>query len=188
MYNEPNYPNLTALFRELGVVTQASDMGLSVSIDGGRREWAARDYDVMAGFLARRRNAISSRFWSMIKEIMRFNREAPLHRAKGEMRGLTLRQYLTEKNFGDAMVEDYLKPMGAAIWSMAPCRVLDFPAESFIAFFENHHLLKWHRPIWRTVKGGARNYVEAMTRSYRDRHSDRLRRDAASSAVLTASS
>jgi predicted NAD/FAD-binding protein len=169
VYNEPNYPNLTALFRELGVVTQESDMGLSVSIDEGRREWAARDYDVMAGFLARRRNAVSPRFWAMIKDIMRFNRLAPLDRAKGAMRDRSLRQYLAVRRFGEAMIEDYLRPMGAAIWSMAPCRVLDFPAETFVTFFENHHLLKWHRPAWRTVTGGARRYVEAMTRAYLDR-------------------
>jgi predicted NAD/FAD-binding protein len=167
VYNEPNYPNLTALFRELGVATQGSDMGLCVSIDGGRREWAARDYKIVTGFLARPRNAMSPRFWAMIKEIMRFNRQAPLDRAGGAMRGLSLRQYLAEKRYGDAMIEDYLKPMGAAIWSMPPCRVLDFPAESFIAFFENHHLTKWNRPLWRTVTGGARNYVEAMTAPYR---------------------
>jgi predicted NAD/FAD-binding protein len=167
VYNEPNYPNLAALFRELGVATRKSDMGLSVSLDGGQREWAARDYDVMAGFLARPQNAVSPRFWAMIKEIMRFNRQAPLDRAEGGMRGLSLRQYLAHKRFGGAMVEDYLRPMGAAIWSMAPCRVLDFPAESFVSFFENHHLLKWRRPIWRTVEGGSRNYVEAMTRLYR---------------------
>ncbi|SEE64058.1 Predicted NAD/FAD-binding protein [Rhizobiales bacterium GAS188] len=169
VYNEPNYPNLTALFRELGVATQPSDMGLSVSLDGGRREWAARDYRILTGFLASRRNAVSPRFWAMIKEIMRFNREAPLDRAQGVMQGRTLRQYLAWKRYGDGVIEDYLKPMGAAIWSMPPCRVLDFPAESFIAFFENHHLLTWSKPIWRTVTGGARNYVEAMTLRYRDR-------------------
>jgi predicted NAD/FAD-binding protein len=167
VYNEPNYPNLASLFRELGVATQASDMGLSVSVDGGKREWAARDYNIVAGFLARRRNAVSPRFWAMIKEIMRFNREAPRDRARGLTRGRSLRQYLADKRYGDGMVEDYLKPMGAAIWSTPPCRVLDFPAESFIAFFENHHLLRWSRPIWRTVTGGAHNYVEAMARRYR---------------------
>jgi uncharacterized protein len=152
VYNEPNYPNLTALFRELGIVSQPSDMGLSVSVDGGRREWAARDYKVVTGFLARRRNAVSPRFWVMLKEIMRFNREAPLHRARGDMRGRSLRQYLAEKRHGECMIEDYLKPIGAAIWSMPPCRVLDFPAESFVAFFENHPFLKMvaaglaHRP------------------------------------------
>ena len=169
VYNEPNYPNLTALFHELGIVTQESDMGLSVSMDGGQREWAARDYKVITGFLARRRNAVSPRFWTMIKEIMRFHREAPLDRARGAMQGRSLRQYLAEKRYGDGVIEDYLKPMGAAIWSMAPCRVLDFPAESFITFFENHHLMKWRRPLWRTVTGGSRNYVEAMTAPYGDR-------------------
>jgi len=169
VYNEPNYPNLTALFRELGVATQPSDMGVSVSLDGGRREWAARDYRVLAGFLASRRNAVSPRFWSMLKEITRFNREAPLDRARGLTQQLTLRQYLVWRRYGSGMIDDYLKPMAAAIWSMPPCRALDFPAESFIAFFENHHLLKWSRPVWRTVTGGSRNYVEAMTRRYRDR-------------------
>jgi predicted NAD/FAD-binding protein len=169
VYNEPNYPNLAALFRELGVATHESDMGLSVSIDGGRREWAARDYNVIAGFLASRRNAISPRFWVMIREILRFNRQAPLDRAGGAMRGRSLRQYLADKRYGEAMIEDYLKPMGAAIWSMAPCRILDFPAESFVAFFENHHLTKWNRPTWRTVAGGSRKYVDAMTICYRDR-------------------
>ncbi|MFI5012628.1 MAG: NAD(P)/FAD-dependent oxidoreductase [Hyphomicrobiales bacterium] len=169
VYNEPNYPNLTALFQELGIATQQSDMGLSVSIGGGKREWAARDYKVVTGFLARRRNAVSPRFWAMIKEILRFHREAPLDRSRGEMRGRSLRQYLAEKRYGSGMIEDYLKPMGAAIWSMPPCRILDFPAESFVAFFENHHLMKWRRPIWRTVTGGARTYVEAMTGHYRDR-------------------
>jgi uncharacterized protein len=169
VYNQPNYPNLTALFHELGVVSQPSDMGLSVSLEGGRREWAARDYKIVTGFLARRRNAVSPRFWVMLKEIMRFNREAPLHRARGDMRGRSLREYLAENRYGERMIEDYLKPMGAAIWSMPPCRILDFPAESFVAFFENHHLLKWWRPAWRTVKGGARNYVAAMTGAYKDR-------------------
>ena len=176
VYNEPNYPNLTALFRELGVATQPSDMGVSVSLDGGRREWAARDYRVLAGFLASRRNAVSPRFWSMLKEITRFNREAPLDRARGLTQQLTLRQYLVWRRYGSGMIDDYLKPMAAAIWSMPPCRALDFPAESFIAFFENHHLLKWSRPVWRTVTGGSRNYVEAMTRRYRDRLRRCLRR------------
>jgi predicted NAD/FAD-binding protein len=169
IYNELNYPNLAALFRELGVVTRPSDMGLSVSLDGGRREWAARDYDVVAGFLAHRRNAVSPRFWSMITDILRFNHQAPIDRAQGAMRGLSLRRYLAQARFGDAMIEDYLRPMSAAIWSMAPCRVLDFPAESFVSFFENHHLLKWRRPVWRTVAGGSRSYVEAMTHPYRDK-------------------
>jgi predicted NAD/FAD-binding protein len=105
----------------------------------------------------------------MIKEIKRFNRQAPLDRAEGGMRGLSLRQYRTDKRFGGAMIEDYLRPMAAAIWSMAPCRMLDFPAESFVSFFENHHLLQWRRPVWRTVEGGSRNYVEAMSLPYRQR-------------------
>ena len=65
--------------------------------------------------------------------------------------------------------DDYLIPMGAAIWSMSPAAMLAFPAESFIAFFENHHLLQWNRPVWRTVTGGSRSYVEKISEPFRDK-------------------
>jgi predicted NAD/FAD-binding protein len=46
--------------------------------------------------------------------------------------------------------------------------MLDFPAENFVAFFSNHRLLQYDRPVWRTVKGGSRNYVEKLTDTFRD--------------------
>jgi uncharacterized protein len=77
----------------------------------------------------------------------------------GRLAGLSLGDYLAAKNYGRELIEDYVLPMGAAIWSMSARAVLDFPAESFIAFFDNHRLLHWNRPAWRTVAGGSRSYV-----------------------------
>lgn len=47
--------------------------------------------------------------------------------------------------------------MTGAIWSTpADKAALDFPAETLIRFFHNHHLLQLTgKPKWLTVKGGA---------------------------------
>ncbi len=101
----------------------------------------------------------------MLLEILRFNRVAVEDRAAGVLAGVSLGDYLHLRGFSDRFRDDYLIPMGAAIWSMSPVSMLVFPAESFIAFFQNHHLLQWNRPVWRTVKGGSRRYVERMAAS-----------------------
>jgi len=76
---------------------------------------------------------------------------------------------LLSHGYTDKFRDGYLLPMGAAIWSMSVKAMMEFPAESFVAFFNNHHLLAWDRPVWRTVKGGSRVYVERMIRAYKDR-------------------
>jgi predicted NAD/FAD-binding protein len=169
VYNELNYPNLTALFAHLGVATENSDMGFSVSVDGGRREWASREGELLGSLLARRRNAVSPRFWLMVKEVLRFNRQALADRAAGRLAGRSLGDYLAAGRFAPAFIEDYLLPMGAAIWSTPVDGILAFPAESFVTFFENHRLLHWDRPAWRTVTGGSRSYVGKLTAPFRDR-------------------
>jgi uncharacterized protein len=77
--------------------------------------------------------------------------------------------YLDRGQYSRRFREEYLVPMGAAIWSMPPQSLVDFPADSFIAFFDNHRLLHWNRPVWRTVSGGSRAYVAKLTASFADR-------------------
>ncbi len=159
VYNELNYPNLTALFEHLGVRTEASDMSFAFSLDRGRREWAGGNLDMVFG---QRRNAFSPRFLWMLREILRFNRQCIADRASGRLAGLSLRDYLDLRRFSHDFASDYLLPMGAAIWSTPPAHMLAFPAENFIAFFENHRLVHRDRPVWRTVSGGSRTYVERL--------------------------
>jgi predicted NAD/FAD-binding protein len=104
----------------------------------------------------------------MLVEIRRFNRMSVADRSAGVLEGLSLGAYLHLRNFTARFRDDYLIPMGAAIWSMSAASMLSFPAESFIAFFQNHHLLQWNRPAWRTVTGGSRSYVEKLTACFRD--------------------
>ncbi len=159
VFNEATYPNLTALFAHLGVATKKSDMSFAVSLDGGAFEYSGAAG--LTGLFAQRRNMLSPRFWSMLRDLIRFYREAPAH--AGKLGLATLGEFLASGKYGPAFRDDHLLPMAAAIWS-APCHsILDYPAESFIRFCENHGLLQIRRrPRWRTVEGGARAYVEKM--------------------------
>lgn len=165
VYNEMNYPDLTALFSHLGVETQASEMSFAVSARNGGFEWCGRTHDVANGLFAQRRNLLSPRYLGMLLEVLRFNKQAVLDSQDGVLTGLSLADYLALRRFSDRFRDDYLIPMGAAIWSMSAQSMLAFPAESFIAFFRNHHLLQWNRPEWRTVKAVA----ATMSRSSRRR-------------------
>ena len=169
VYNDLNYPNLTTLFAHLGVATQRSDMGFSVSAQGGRKEWAGRTDAMLDGLFARRRNIVSLAHFRMIREMFRFNKAALADYHGNRLGSLTIGEYLAQGGYSPRFRDDYLAPMGAAIWSMPPARLLGFPAASFIAFFENHRLLHWDRPTWRTVTGGSRTYVEKLTAPFRDR-------------------
>jgi predicted NAD/FAD-binding protein len=169
VYNELNYPNLTRLFAHLGVATETSDMGFSVSSNDGALEWAGRPTGIINGLFARRRNLISLSHLNMIREMFRFNKAASEDRAAGRLTSESIGAYLDRGNYSRRFREEYLVPMGAAIWSMPPRSLIEFPADSFISFFDNHRLLHWNRPVWRTVTGGSRAYVEKLTAPFRGR-------------------
>ncbi len=172
VYNEPNYPDLTALFHHLGVETQPTEMSFAVSANGGKLEWLGggrRLGETLNGVFAQRGNLVSVPFWIMLRDVMRFNRQCLIDRSAGRLRDLTLREYASRRGYSKRLLRDYLVPMGAAIWSTPADEMLEFPAENFVAFFDNHCLLHDERPIWRTVRGGSRRYVDALTRPFRDR-------------------
>ncbi|PIO98095.1 NAD(P)/FAD-dependent oxidoreductase [Pleomorphomonas carboxyditropha] len=158
VYNYATYPNLIALFAHLGVETEPTDMSFSVSIDGGRLEYAGSD---LAGLIAQPANMARPRFYAMIFDLLRFYRQAP--RDLGRLGGMTLAAYLDANRYGRAFREDHLYPMAAAIWSTPAAEVGAYPAEAFIRFCDNHGLMRLrNRPQWRTVKGGSRAYVARL--------------------------
>ena len=165
VYNEPAYPNLSALFRYLAVPTRASDMSFAVSLDGGALEYAGTDLN---GLFAQRANLLRPRFWSMLRDLLRFYREAPRDaQASGD---LALDDYLDARGYGRAFRDDHLYPMGAAIWSSTAADIGRYPVAAFVRFCENHGLLRVSgRPVWRTVEGGSREYVRRLTQSFADR-------------------
>jgi predicted NAD/FAD-binding protein len=165
VYNEPAYPNLTALFDHIGVETKATEMTFAVSLANGALEYAGNDLFTL---FAQKKNLFSARFWSMLLDIRRFYAEAPGHLAR--MEGVTLGAYLDAHAYGAAFREDHLYPMAAAIWSLPARQVAHYPAAAFTRFCDNHGLLKiTGRPVWRTVVGGSRNYVEKLLAPVADR-------------------
>ena len=165
VYNEPAYPNLTALFEHLAVSTHATEMSFSVSLGSGALEYAGNG---LARLFAQPGNLVSPRFWSMLSDLRRFYSEAPHHLP--QMGNSTLGEYLDLHGYGPAFREDHLYPMAAAIWSMPARRAADYPAASFVKFCENHGLLQLRgRPVWRTLVGGARAYVAAVSAPFADR-------------------
>lgn len=165
VYNEPAYPNLTALFRHLAVPTRASDMSFAVSLDDGALEYAGTDLN---GLFAQRGNLLRPRFWRMLVELARFYREAP--REAAALGDLTLDEYLDRRGYGRAFRDDHLYPMGAAIWSSTAADIGRHPVAAFVRFCENHGLLKvTGRPVWRTVDGGSRQYVRRLTQAFASR-------------------
>ena len=172
VYNELNYPDLAALFAKLDVETVDSCMSFAVTADAGRFEWMGGGTtwaETAKGLFAQPSNLLSPSYLWMLRDILTFNDASIADYAAGRLAGLTLGEYFARAKFAPRLLTDYLAPMGAAIWSAPAHRLLDFPAENFVAFFNNHRLLQYDRPVWRTVKGGSQRYVEKLTAAFRDR-------------------
>jgi predicted NAD/FAD-binding protein len=166
VFNDRTYPNFIALLEELGVASQESSMSFSV-----RNEASGLEYNgtTLNSLFAQRRNLLRPSFHGMIRDILRFNREAPALLAEPRDE-LPLSELLERGGYGRAFVEHYIVPMGAAIWSTDPTSMLEFPAHFFVRFLHNHGMLTVNdRPVWRTVRGGSARYVEKLTAPFRER-------------------
>jgi len=168
VFNDHTYPNLVALFKHLGVTTHASDMSFAASLDDGRFEYSGSG---LSGLLSQKTNALKPRFWSMVSDIIRFYKQAPLALSRADTATLTLGDYLARERYSQAFIDDHLLPMGAAIWSTTAGDMRSYPLEAFIRFFQNHGLLLLKdRPVWRTVQGGSREYVRRILDDFRGTH------------------
>ncbi len=160
VFNPVNYPNLVSLFQHLDVATKSSNMSFAVSLGDGAFEYGGNS---LASLFAQKRNLFRPRHWSMLRGILRFYRQAPRDLPELAQSGATLGAYLQSREYGAAFATDHLLPMAGAIWSAPPKKLLDYPAAAFIRFFDNHGLLKLRdRPLWRTVAGGSKTYVEKL--------------------------
>lgn len=160
VYNTLTYPNLISLFDHLGVETHKTEMSFSVNLPGSDIEWAGSS---LATVFGQKRNILNPRFWKMLRDIMSFNASAEQLLQMCETSHVTLGELLKQQGYSRWFSDWYLLPMAAAIWSASPRDILNFPAATFLRFCLNHHLLQVKgRPEWRSVLGGARNYVQRM--------------------------
>lgn len=174
VYNEANYPNLVGLLDSLGVESRLTDMSFACA--GGGVEWSS---NFPRGVFAQKRNLVNPSFLWMLNDIRRFNDLARDDLLKADLKDLSLGAYLKLRGFAEGFRDRYLLPMGAAIWSTTEGRIGDFPAESFLRFLQNHGLLQFTPPMWKTVVGGSQVYVEKMAALL----GDRVRTDAAVTSV-----
>ena len=160
VYNERNYPLLTALFEHLGVATRPSEMSFAASLDRGALEYSGSD---ISGLFAQRSNLVRPAFLGMLADIVRFTRDAKRKLQQNRQTTDTLGDYLRQGGYGNAFRDHYILPMAAAIWSCPAATMLEFPLYSFLRFFANHGLIDLvGRPQWRTVCNGSHSYVKAM--------------------------
>ncbi len=166
VFNERTYPGFCALLRELGVASQASDMGISVRCERTGLEYNGRNLDTL---YAQRSNLLSPSFHRMLLQVLRFHREARELLVAGAPE-VELASWLDQRGYSRAFRERYLAPLTAAIWS-APARDIErFPARFLARFLANHGMLQVDgRPQWLTVRGGSRSYVDALVRPFRER-------------------
>ena len=154
--NEPNYPRLVRLFRELGVRTQDSEMSFSVSCRRCGLEYSGRRP------FAQPANLVRPAFLGLLGEITRFLRSAGGILGDSRYQEATLADYVEAEGYSQRFRDHYLVPLTAAIWSTAPERALDFPAVYAVRFFDNHGMLGFRRHQWKTIAGGSREYVRAI--------------------------
>ncbi len=165
VFNDWTYPHFIALLDELGVASQATLMSFSVRCERTGLEYNGDNLNTL---FAQRRNLFRPSFYRMIRDILRFNREAPALLNSASV--LSLNAYLQQHSYSREFCAHYILPMAASIWSAETTLVGEMPARFFVQFFKNHGLLSVNqRPQWRVVQGGSRSYVERLTAPFRDR-------------------
>jgi uncharacterized protein len=159
VFNPTHYPLLTRLLDELEVDSQPTTMSFSVHNEASGLEYNATDLDSL---FCQRRNLVSPRFWGMVRDLLRFYKEAPaLLESSGP--GPTLGDYLAEHRYGAAFRDEHIVPMASALWSAPARQILSFPARYLVRFMANHQMLQVaDRPQWLVVQGGSASYIRAM--------------------------
>ena len=165
VFNDWTYPNFIALLEQLGVPSQATEMSFSVHQPQTGFEYNGHSLSTL---FAQRSNLFSLSFWALLRDIVRFNRQTLQDLEQQRLSAdITLGQYLKQNAYGQRFIDQYIVPMGSAIWSMSLADMLDFPLAFFIRFFKNHGLLSVsQRPQWRVVCGGSSRYLAPLTERF----------------------
>ncbi|MGV6397085.1 NAD(P)/FAD-dependent oxidoreductase [Pseudomonas caspiana] len=168
VFNDWTYPNFIKLLGQLGVGFKPTEMSFSVCDPKTGIEYNGNNLNSL---FAQRSNLLSPTFWGMLRDILRFNREALADLESQRIAAhITLGDYLQSHGYGQRFIEHYIVPMGAAIWSMSLADMLAFPLQFFVRFFKNHGLLSVsNRPQWCVIEGGSSSYIEPLTASFRER-------------------
>jgi predicted NAD/FAD-binding protein len=166
VFNENTYPNFIKLMRSLGVAWQPSNMSFSVQCEKTGLVFSPSNFNAL---FVQRKNLFRPSFYRMLWDALRFRHEAS-ELIRSDNYAITLQAYLEEKNYSHSFIEHFIIPMGGAIWSADPVQFRQFPARYLVEFFNNHGFLNVrHQPQWLVIKGGSKQYINPLTRPYKDR-------------------
>ena len=165
VFNDRNYPRFERLLERVKVASQPSSMTFSVADEHGDFEYNGSSPN---GLFAKRAHLVTPWFHRMVADLVRFNQDA--RRLLASREDPSLRGWLEDRGYSTAFVDRLIVPQAAAVWSADPAQMRNFPARFLVEFFDNHGMLGFRdRPQWRTVRGGSKRYVEALTRPFADR-------------------
>ena len=166
VYNEKTYPNFIKLLKKLKVATQKTSMGFSVKVSDTGLEYSGGSLNSL---FAQRLNLFRPSFLIMIKDILKFNRIA-ISELEAIERTTTINDFLKKHKFSSQFIDNYIIPMGAAIWSTSASKTIEMPAAFYIRFFKNHGLLQiFNRPQWFVISGGSKSYIKKIVEGYKDK-------------------
>ncbi len=167
VFNKTNYPNLCRLFDVLNVESRESDMSFSVHCEKSGLEYNGSDLNRV---FSQRKNILNPEFWRMLKDIMRFNDESPAALRNGIDDTVTVAEFAKKNKYSEKFIEYYLIPLGASLWSSPAAQFRKFPIKFVLEFLDNHCMLQVNdRPQWRTVLGGSYQYIEPLTKGFREK-------------------
>lgn len=165
VFNKKTYPNFLAMMDELEVEYKETSMSFSVSNRNSGLEYNGTDF---GGLFADRMNVLRPSFYLFLKGIIDFNRKAESFLAQPSE--MTLKEFYAQNKIRRSVIENYLTPMIASVWSTAPNDVWNLPAVFILRFFKNHGFLEVdNRPAWYVIKGGSSSYVKKITRGFLDK-------------------
>ena len=160
VFNDRTYPNFEQLLMELDIQGQASEMSFSVHNDNNGLEYNGHG---LSSLFAQKKNLFKPQFFHFLYEITKFNRLAKQTAYENIEQQQTLGDFLQQHDLSDYFTENYILPMGAAIWSSSLADMRNIPLGFFLRFFLNHGLLDIvNRPQWYVIPGGSREYVNRM--------------------------
>ncbi len=166
--NNKNYPNFFKLLDQIGIELQPSFMSFSVKDEKSKLEYNGT---TLNSLFCQRRNLFNFKFYRMIKDIIRFNKEATdffLKTKEDLNENATLEEYLRNNSYSEEFIEYYIMPMGAAIWSASREEMKQFPLKFFVRFFHHHGMLTIdNRPQWYVLKGGSSSYIPKLSNNFK---------------------
>ena len=160
VFNHVNYPNLSKIFSDLNVEIEDSDMSFSVHNEKTNLEYNGTS---ISKIFAQRKNIFNINFLLMLNDILKFNKNSSAILNSPYSDKITVNEFIKSNNYKKDFVENYLIPLGSSLWSCPKEKFMNFSILFVIEFLHNHCMLTVNdRPIWKTVKGGSKEYIKKM--------------------------